>query len=178
MNAIDPQPTPDPARRTALGPRELTRSTPVQATLLILYCLPLGLLLIATCTSWGFTGQSSFLEMTLTVTTQYFDQLREAFATFVVPFVTAYAVAGSEPNDLRGLRPLALFFILVAMVSTAILLLGFLDSRQESFEHNLELSSRDARTEFIHAQSLLISYIKEVLTYISLILGISAIRGK
>jgi hypothetical protein len=157
---------------------QLAGSSSVQLTLLTLYSLPLALLLLATMTSRGYTMESSFLRVTIIVSSKYFHQLRDAFATFVVPFVTAYSATSRDPSAQGGLKAGTLFFILVGILCAAILLLGTVEANELDFIKNLNMKGTDAKDAFTLVDGLLTSYVKEVLTYVSLVLGISAMRGR
>jgi len=157
-----------PPRTKAL----VAQSASVQLTLLTLYALPLLLFLIAAGTSGGFLYKSNFLLLTLQVTTQYLESLRESFATFVIPFVTAYSAAGPKRDGTGGLGQLALFFILAALLVVSIVLLGFLNVRSNDFSLIFELEPEAIKTLYEHEQTLLTAYTKELLVYISLLIGI------
>lgn len=152
----------------------LTTSSPVQLTLLTLYSFPLFLIVGSMFTSRGFALESDFVMVAFRVTTQYVDSLRDSFATFVIPFVTAFSSVGSARFETPGLSPLKLFFVLVSLLAVAILALAFLNVREQTFLASLPIDPVDGAALFVDGQTMLAAYIKELLTYISLLLGISA----
>lgn len=152
----------------------LTTSSPVQLTLLTLYSFPLFLIVGSMFTSRGFALESDFVMIAFRVTTQYVDSLRESFATFVIPFVTAFSSVGSARFDTPGLSPLKLFFVLVSLLAVAILALAFLNVREQTFLASLPVDPIKGAALFADGRTVLSAYIKELLTYISLLLGISA----
>lgn len=169
---------PDAGRRSAthapVARRALAvglQSAPIQLTLLGLYALPLLLTLLGTVTSSGFTHPSAVLDLALQVTLQYIENLRELFAMFVVPFVTAYA-AGSARNDSGGLGTVPLFFMLCCLLLTAIVLTGLLNAREDAFFRIQERSPEEVLDLYNRQKELIAAYTKELLVYISLLLGV------
>jgi hypothetical protein len=162
------QQRPRAARASAL----VARSAPVQITLLTFYSLPLLLSLIGAVTSRGFLDQSSFLTLALQITTQYIESLRESFATFVIPFVTAYAAAGARREEAGGLGSNALFFVIASLLLVSIFLLGLLNVRSEDFFQIFELKPEAVKTLYDREKALLAAYTKELLVYISLLIGV------
>ncbi len=162
--------SPAPVTHSAL---HITSSAPVQVTLLVLYSLPLILLIYSAVVTSDFKYESRTMEVTLQIVTQYVETLREAFATFVIPFVTALAAGRWSNSTEGGLKPLHLFFILVAILLSAIVILAYMNASSSDIQESLNLSPEEASSQVKQAIGIASSYVKELLIYISLLLGVS-----
>lgn len=165
-----------PAATESREAARLTSSAPVQLTLLFLYSLPLLMLLCSAFASRGFKNDSSLLLVTLDVVSQYAETLREAFATFVIPFVTALAAGRWSASTRGGMNPMQIFFVLVILLLIAIGMLAYIHAQEARIMQSLPISDDLAVQKIKEALDLVTSYVKEVLTYISLLLGVSLWR--
>ena len=144
--------------------------------LLALYSLPLIVILTTFVISDGFTKSSSTIEFSMALAGLYASDVRETLGTFVVPFIMAYAVAGAQKNDRIEARTLWLFFSLAILFVVSIVVYCAVTTRID-----LMLSQTSANKEFVIESkrqflSMSASYVKELLVYISLLIGISRAR--
>ena len=142
-------------------------------SLLFLYALPLIVIIAAFAMSGWFSSESPLIEFSISLAALYASEVRESLGTFVVPFVTAYAVAGVQKSDRLEARTTWLFLTLTLLFLMAIVVNGAI---------RLKVDVMIAQTGFAKAVSieakdnlLLMSkaYVKEILVYISLLIGIS-----
>lgn len=141
--------------------------------LLGLYSLPLLVILATFVLSDGFTKSSPVIEFNMALAGLYASDVRETLGTFVVPFIMAYAVAGVQRSGRVQARTLWLFLVLVVLFVISIIVYCAVTTRID-----LMLSQTSVAPAFVmesKKQFLLISssYVKELLVYISLLIGIS-----
>lgn len=153
--------------------RRLVSSAPVQITLLALYSLPLLLLMMTPFVSQGYTESSIFVETTYRVVTKYITDLRDAFAVFVIPFVTAMSSGRWDNSTKGGLKPIHTFFIFIGLLTVSILLGAYMHVKQDFMKSMQEVDSETALANVTATLAIVDDYIKEILTYISLFLGVS-----
>lgn len=151
-------------------------SAPVQITLLALYSLPLFLLALTPFASDGYLEPSVLVDATFKVVARYVAELRDAFAVFVVPFVTAMSSGRWDGDAKGGLKPIHTFFIFIAMLTLSIVLHAYIDTKGGAVAE-IQTTEPDKATENVEtALAILNTYTKEVLTYISLLVGVSLWR--
>lgn len=151
-------------------------SAPVQITLLALYSLPLILLALTPFASGGYLEPSVFVEATFKVVARYVAELRDAFAVFVVPFVTAMSSGRWDGAAKGGLKPIHTFFIFIAMLTLSIVLHAYIGTKGGAVASIQVVEPDKAQENVESALAILNTYTKEVLTYISLLLGVSLWR--
>lgn len=141
--------------------------------LLLLYALPLIVILAAFVVSDWFTASSPMIEFSMALAGLYALDVRPTLGTFVVPFVTAYAVAGVQKNDRLEAKTMWLFFTLTLLFLMSIVVYGAIQLRVDQMIGQTSQSkviSTDAKENFL---SMSVAYVKELLVYISLVIGIS-----
>ncbi len=145
-------------------------------TLLGLYAIPLFLILATFAASNGFTETSKFIDFGLALVALYSADTRETLGTFVVPFVTAYAVADAQGKGKVAAKTVWLFGTLTTLFLLSVVAYCAVHTRvdvmlgQTSVDGETLLKSRG---EFLSISS---AYVKELLVYISLVIGISQAR--
>lgn len=146
----------------------------ISYTLLLIYSLPMLVLLAAFALSSGFSASSPWLEFSVSLSGIYFTTTRDALATFVVPFITAFSVGRVESGTSIHRRTLVLFFVLVALFLLSMLSYSLVTMHIETFVQQLNTASSDALKQ-IKQQLLDVcsAYVKETLAYISLLLGVA-----
>jgi uncharacterized membrane protein YgcG len=142
-------------------------------TLIALYVLPLILLFI-TWSIGGFIENRALTNVSLAINTQYVASARSALGTIAMPFVTAYAVLGAQTGRKIPTETVCLFLVLVGFWVGSMFLKAFVDpiaaqvlQNLTSQDQTLLQAQRDALTESLSA------YPRELLVYISLLLGIT-----
>lgn len=188
MTAMEVQAAPQPQtksrsgrlRRTLRHVREwLSSSSDVLTicyTLLALYALPLIVILVTFVASDGFSISSPAISFSMALAGLYASDVRETLGTFVVPFIMAYAVAGAQKDARIESRTLWLFFTLAALFVASIIVYCAITTSV-----NTMLAQSDEGTEAVISsrQNFLAmseAYVKELLVYISLLIGISQAR--
>lgn len=145
-------------------------------SLLALYILPLIIITITYVMSSSFTtpGSGVFFGYSIALTKIYLGPMRETLGTFVVPFITAYAVSSIQKGMGFERDTKIIFFLMVAAFLLAIIVYCMMDTGVNQL---LAESMINDQTELKETRIKLLqmpeSYIKETLAYISLLLGIS-----
>ena len=126
-----------------------------------LYALPLVGMLFAV--SPGCPLQESGTVYFMSTVTGFVRNLREAFGLFIVPLLTAFAI---EPRRGRQIPPqsIAIIVVLAALAVAAMVAVGLIDNCKEALAHH---------SAFEPFKSLAETYTRELLTFISLSLGVS-----
>ena len=146
----------------------------VAYSLLVLYSLPLIVLLITFAATEGFAEASLWAEFTVALSKVYLSPVRDALGTFVVPFLTAYAVSSIQKGVEIKLQTLVMFFVLILIFVVSILVYCAVDMRGESLVQSLQEWDQGKLKSFSDdLKSMSGSYVKETLAYISLLIGIS-----
>ncbi len=143
-------------------------------TLLGLYSLPLLIIMVTFSVSDGFAASSSWSEFSIALSGIYLSPTRDSLGTFVVPFVTAYAITTIQKGAGIERETKILFFVLVAIFIVSILVYCAINMRVDLLITNLSETNQSILSgskEKLLAMAE--SYVKESLAYISLLLGIS-----
>lgn len=147
----------------------------VAYTLIALYAIPIFVLLAAFALSSGFSEGSASLDFSIALSGIYFTSTRDALGTFVVPFVTAFSVRQiSGQQGKYSKQTMALFFVLVVLFLLSMFANAIMQMRWDSFLAQVE----EANAEILKgAKDKLLgvteAYVKELLAYISLLLGVT-----
>jgi hypothetical protein len=146
----------------------------ISYTLLLIYALPLLVLLAAFALSSGFATSSPWLEFTVSLSGIYFTSTRDALATFVVPFITAFSVGRIESGTTIHRQTIVLFLVLVGLFLLSMLSYSLVNMYIESFVQQLSTASSESLKQ-VRQQLLDVcaAYVKETLAYISLLLGVA-----
>ncbi len=143
-------------------------------TLLGLYSLPLFIILVTFSVSNGFATSSIWSEFSIALSGIYLSPTRDSLGTFVVPFVTAYAITTIQKRARIERQTIILFFVLVTIFIASVLVYCAINMRIEKLIVNLDETNQSIIIK--SKEKLLLmseSYVKETLAYISLLLGIS-----
>jgi len=141
--------------------------------LLTLYALPLFIVLFAFLVSSGFTVSSRSIDFSIALAGLYASEIRETLGTFVIPFITAYAVAGVQKERRVEARTLWLFFSLTTLFLISVVVYSAVQTQidvmlsQTALDADRMMESKD---NFLNMSS---AYVKELLVYISLLIGIT-----
>jgi hypothetical protein len=141
--------------------------------LLMLYALPLIVILFAFVSSDWFTKSSALISFSMSLASLYASNVRETLGTFIVPFVTAYAVAGVQKGNRLEARTLWLFVTLIGLFLMSIVVYSAIQTKVDTMLGQTSVPKPDrlaAKNQFL---SMSASYVKELLVYISLLIGIS-----
>lgn len=141
--------------------------------LLFLYALPLIVILIAFISSDWFKASSPTIVFSMSLAGLYASEIRETLGTFVVPFVTAYAVAGVQKGGRLEPRTIWLFFTLVLLFLISVVVYSAIDQKVVTMLSQTSVGKDEAQEAKVHFISMSKSYVKELLVYISLVIGIS-----
>ncbi|MDH5833396.1 hypothetical protein [Luteimonas kalidii] len=141
--------------------------------LLGLYALPLIVLLATFIASDWYTRSSPTITFSMAIAGLYASDVRETLGTFVVPFIMAYAVAGVQKDGRIEARTIWLFATLTFLFLLSIVVYCAITTRVD-----VMLGQTDALPEVVsksreHFLAMSRDYVKELLVYISLLIGIS-----
>lgn len=144
-------------------------------SLLGLYALPLAFILGAYYVSDGFELYSRTIYVADAISGTFFSLFRDTFGSIIMPLVTAYAVSTKDPNKEIPRQTLALFFTFVGLFLVVVLVYGLVkysETDLQKFNENDENGKliKDMPKIFF---DITLTYAKEILAYIALILGIS-----
>lgn len=146
----------------------------VTSLLFLLYALPLLIIGVTAVASSGFSEASSLVEFSVALSGVYLGPTRDTLGTFVVPFITASAAtsihkgAGIERETKVIFIVLVVLFVLSALVFCEVQMHADILVHQLNTENQESLKGVDEKLKNMSE-----SYIKEILGYISLLLGIS-----
>ncbi len=136
-------------------------------TLLCLYCLPLVLLIFAMLTTLLAPGNESFHSIVVSVFQVYITPVRDALASFVMPFVAAFAVSSFSDGQISK-KTAFIFYSMVVIVGLSVLAAAWMAANGREY---VAVHGSDG---LVPEEVLALPghYLKESLAYISLILGI------
>jgi hypothetical protein len=141
--------------------------------LLALYALPLIVLLATFVASNWYTQSSPTIEFSMALAGLYASDVRETLGTFVVPFIMAYAVAGVQKDGRIEARTLWLFVTLALLFLVSIIVYCAVTTRIDVMLGQTDASPEDVLASREHFLAMSRAYVKELLVYISLLIGIS-----
>lgn len=145
-------------------------------SLLALYVLPLLLITISYLTTSGFVapGTGELFGLSIALTKMYLGPTRETLGTFVVPFITAYAVSKIQKGTGFERDTKIIFFSMVVIFLLSAAVYCVIHTDVDMLLANMgtadQVALKDAKLKLLQMPE---SYVKEVLAYISLLLGIS-----
>lgn len=174
--------------------------------LLGIYILPIIILLLAFAMSHGFSCPNVMIDFTLALSPIFQSQLRNALGTIVVPFVTALATSQRQLSLSCQDKPIEsnkkfrkkntsqdknidknksttsryrLFIVLVILFFLTLISYGVTQMRSSTLIQQLSETDPEKLNsikEFL--KNMTESYMKELLAYISIVLGISKSKGE
>jgi hypothetical protein len=148
-------------------------------TLLGLYSLPLFVLLVTFIVTAGFSEASVWSEFAISLSGIYLSPLRDTLGTFAVPFITAYAVTTVQKDTSVAPDTLRLFYTLVLLLVVAITTYCVTDMRVSVLLSQLMEGDADKLEKFKERLlGISSAYVKELLVYISLLLGITGTKRR
>lgn len=103
----------------------------------------------------------------------YSLQIRDVLGSCMVPFIAANAIFGFAKTDQLSKDSKHLFVYLVCIFSLSVFVYCIVSINVNTFTSSLQVSEEDAVTIKATLTSVSDSYLKETLTFIALILGIS-----
>jgi hypothetical protein len=122
----------------------------------------------------GFTISSSWIEFSIALSGIYLTPIRDALGACVVPFITAYAVTSIQQDTKIEIETRVLFLSIVGIFLLSILAYCAIKMRIDVFLGQLSATNQTELSGVkVKLLSMAESYVKEVLAYISLLLGIS-----
>jgi hypothetical protein len=131
-------------------------------------------LLVTFVVTYGFTLSSNWNDFSIVLCGIYLTLIRDLLGICVVPFITAHAITTVQKGAGIEIETKAIFFTLVTIFILSILVYCALKVQITDLLH--QLSETDQSILKKTEENLLRmseSYIKETLTYIALLLGIS-----
>lgn len=141
--------------------------------LLALYALPLIVLLVTFIASDWYTTSSPTISFSMALAGLYASDVRETLGTFVVPFIMAYAVAGVQKDGRIEARTLWLFMTLALLFLMSIMVYCAVTTRIDVMLGQTDASAEDVLASRENFLAMSRAYVKELLVYISLLIGIS-----
>jgi hypothetical protein len=144
-------------------------------SLLVVYVLPIFLICLSAFTSNFFTLESNYVYIANAISGAYFTFFRDSFASIVIPLVTAYSIPQRDPEKGIPKATIGIFSVLLGMFVITTLLYALIKYREVYLAMYNEapregISSIDIPQVFINT---MLSYAKEILAYIALLLGIT-----
>jgi len=140
---------------------------PILYSLFLCYLLPLIAMLVSVVTSQLFQTDASLITTTAAISTTFLDSIRTGIGTLLIPLITAYSVQIRHRNENIPVQTKWLIRFLILVFILSFTLHGVIVAHQERL---VEYSPQ--AFDVFKSTSLL--YTKELLSYISVVIGISA----
>lgn len=146
----------------------------IMSLLFMLYALPLFIIGITAIASSGFTEASGLVEFSVALSGVYLGPTRDTLGTFVVPFITAYAATSLHKGIGIERETMGIFIVLVALFVLAALVFCEVQMHADILVGQLNTINQEVLKGVDEKlKNMSEAYIKEILGYISLLLGIT-----
>jgi hypothetical protein len=142
--------------------------------LLFVYFLPVLVIFgVTVATEMYASDPDGMLNVAPVIAGPYFDTLRATVGAIFVPFVMAYAVKDRQADQPLPVSTLVIFGVFLAFFLAATTLFGLIEWRAVTISRTtVAFNGKDVPvTELL--RTTVLSYAKESLTYVALVLGIA-----